>query len=659
MFPIGCLCVLVGVLVLARRLGSISNNDDGTRRRIPPFSADTSITDGISTTPNQQLLLLRDALQQVQDAGYRVCAPPAEDKDERDTMMGRLVLAVPACEDAAYTTNTQRRSWRTLLEEEDPIVTTEGGEDTWMYVSNALCALLCITVAALAAGLTLGMLGLDPLLLLIKQRAATDLKERQAASRLLPVVQQHHRLLVTLLLMNAVANEALPIFLEALVPPAYAVLVSVTLVLFCGEIIPSAIFTGPNQIQIACALVPCVKFVMWILYPVAGPLARLLDWLLHDHGDGDHDGGDGEHTPSTSAAYTRGELAALIRIQYEERMAVKKRRKQFIQDELVLPGDHVGALDFTQHHEHRKSVRAAKHQIEHRTSVYSEPDDDSKTIASTIRSVASSTKESRDESLHVDEVSMIEGALKMSTKTAIDVFTSFRKVYAIPSDMLLTERNMVRIYSSGFTRIPVYEPGTKTAIVGVLMTKKLIVVDSREARPVSTLPLQIPRCVSPGTPLVVLVNMFQTGGRGGKGGHLALVCARPSAAEEALEMGQSVPETAGLMGIITLEDVLEMLLQEQIYDEMDKVERKNHRLAMKVLRRWRRYVEKKKTGQLGTPDAAPAIFPVVEHAVAAAKAAGKTDAKASEEGMVAAAAAAETTALLGDPSKKNNYSNQV
>lgn len=99
LFPIGCLCVLVGVLVLARRLGSISNNDDGTRRRIPPFSADTSITDGISTTPNQELLL-RDSLQQVQDAGYRVCVPPAEDKDERDTMMGRLV-AVPACEDAA------------------------------------------------------------------------------------------------------------------------------------------------------------------------------------------------------------------------------------------------------------------------------------------------------------------------------------------------------------------------------------------------------------------------------------------------------------------------------------------------------------------------------------------------------------------------------
>ena len=255
---------------------------------------------------------------------------------------------------------------------------------------------------------------------------------------------------------------------------------------------------------------------------------------------------------------------------------------------------------------------------------------------------------------------MIEGALKMSTKTAIDVFTSFRKVYAIPSDMLLTERNMVRIYSSGFTRIPVYEPGAKTAIVGVLMTKKLIVVDSREARPVSTLPLQIPRCVSPGTPLVVLVNMFQTGGRGGKGGHLALVCARPAAAEEALATGQSVPETAGLMGIITLEDVLEMLLQEQIYDEMDKVERKNHRLALKVLRRWRRYVEKKKTGQLGTPDdAVPTILPVVERAVAAAKAAGKTDAKASEEGMVAATAAAETTALLGDQSKKNDYSNQV
>jgi len=271
----------------------------------------------------------------------------------------------------------------------------------------------------------------------------------------------------------------------------------------------SAIFTGPSQLKIACALVPLVKFVMWILYPIAGPLAKLLDWLLHDHDDGDSD--DVEHTKSTSAAYTRGELAALIRIQYEERMAAKKKRKRLVQEgaaAVVLAGDHVGGLDFTA----RKSLRATKSQLAHEASVLS--------LESHQNSVAPSEADGKidRDSLHVDEVVMIEGALKMNTKTAIDVFTSYRKVFCVPSNMILDEKNLVKVYASGFTRIPVHEPGSRTAVIGTLMTKQLIVVDSNEARPVGTLPLRTPRCVGPETPLVRLVNMFQTGGSGSRGG---------------------------------------------------------------------------------------------------------------------------------------------
>ena len=63
-----------------------------------------------------------------------------------------------------------------------------------------------------------------------------NLKEISAASSILPLIKQHHLLLVTLLLYNALAMEALPIFLEALVPDWVAVLLSVTLVLIFGEV---------------------------------------------------------------------------------------------------------------------------------------------------------------------------------------------------------------------------------------------------------------------------------------------------------------------------------------------------------------------------------------------------------------------------------------
>jgi hypothetical protein len=88
----------------------------------------------------------------------------------------------------------------------------EEDEDVWFFISHVLCALACVIVAALAAGLTMGLLSLDPLMLLIKMRAGGEEEKQQAAS-LLPIVKQHHLLLVTLLLLNAVANEALPLFL--------------------------------------------------------------------------------------------------------------------------------------------------------------------------------------------------------------------------------------------------------------------------------------------------------------------------------------------------------------------------------------------------------------------------------------------------------------
>jgi hypothetical protein len=43
-----------------------------------------------------------------------------------------------------------------------------------------------------------------------------------------------------------------------------------------------------------------------------------------------------------------------------------------------------------------------------------------------------------------------------------------------------------------------------------------------------------------------------------------------------------------------LEDVLELLLQEEILDESDKMERISARRAMRALRKWKLFVKKKK-----------------------------------------------------------------
>ena len=87
------------------------------------------------------------------------------------------------------------------------------------------------------SGLTIGLLSIDELELEIKAKIGTE-EEKKRVANITPVLARHHWLLVTLLFCNAVALETLPIFLDRIVPSAYAILISVIAILFVGEVIP-------------------------------------------------------------------------------------------------------------------------------------------------------------------------------------------------------------------------------------------------------------------------------------------------------------------------------------------------------------------------------------------------------------------------------------
>ena len=503
---------------------------------------------------------------------------------------------VPKCDDEEYIIGHARF----MQEEEEESEEFHGGGGANFYIINGGMAAICVTLAALAAGLTMGLLSLDPLMLLIKIRAGSSKAERDQAAVLLPVVQQHHRLLVSLLLMNACANEALPLFLDKLVPSYVAVILSVTLVLFFGEIIPSAVFTGPNQMKIASSLVPLVRTIMIVLSPLAYPIAKILDHVLHDDDDA--------HGMNL---YNRGELTALVRIQYEERMASKQRRKaemaklkETSSAPSALRGDGTASSSQSIRSIDSLTMRGIKHGIE---AHWLQRHD-------TVRSESNTGRGSRHPlirtpSWHRDEITLVEGALGLKSKKAIDCYTPMRKVFMIPSNMILNQRNIVNLYSKGFSRVPVYIPsasrkGSKDdpeqkAICGVLITKQLIVIHASDDRVVSTMPLLQPFCISPSTNLVDLINIFQAGGTDTtKGGHMAFLCARPDEGNAALDKGDPIPPSAGMMGVITLEDVLEELLQEEILDELDKKEVESMRRAQWAAVKWRRFVRKQKEARL-------------------------------------------------------------
>ena len=175
--------------------------------------------------------------------------------------------------------------------------------------ANIVGAFFSILGSAVASGLTIGMMSMDSFDLLVLCETNAEeyeeherdavLEEQKHAARLLPLVGDHHRLLVTLLTMNALCAEALPVFLDQIVSPTVAVLLSVSFVLVFGEIIPSSLFTGPAGLKIASTLSPFVRLILVIFAPVAIPIGKFLDWWVGEE---------------ESATYKTPELRALLRL---------------------------------------------------------------------------------------------------------------------------------------------------------------------------------------------------------------------------------------------------------------------------------------------------------------------------------------------------------
>lgn len=78
--------------------------------------------------------------------------------------------------------------------------------------------------------------------------------------------------------------------------------------------------------------------------------------------------------------------------------------------------------------------------------------------------------------------------------------------------------------------------------------------------------------------LVDALELLRTGGT-----LMAFVCARPEIGQKALDNEKPIPIEAGFMGVITLEDIMESILQGRVFDEWDMKDRER---AIGTLQRW-------------------------------------------------------------------------
>lgn len=223
--------------------------------------------------------------------------------------------------------------------------------------------------------------------------------------------------------------------------------------------------------------------------------------------------------------------------------------------------------------------------------------------------------------LTLDETTIIAGALDLTEKTALEAMTPIESTFTLDMNTVLDRENLGRIMARGHSRVPVYSGGPQN-IVGLLLVKNLLTVRTEDNTLVNDVPIRrIPK-VPEDMPLYDILNEFQKGGS-----HMAAVVAvksgrrkytkrssvgqqregrkgvkeyqspeadvekgggsayahssggggEPSApaseydynGEKLNQHNHDVAE-GDVIGIITMEDVIEELLQEEIVDETDE-----------------------------------------------------------------------------------------
>ncbi|KAL4916230.1 hypothetical protein BDW62DRAFT_218841 [Aspergillus aurantiobrunneus] len=155
------------------------------------------------------------------------------------------------------------------------------------------------------------------------------------------------------------------------------------------------------------------------------------------------------------------------------------------------------------------------------------------------------------ERLNEDEVTIITAVLDLKAKAVESIMTPMDHVFTVARDAILDERTMELILSAGYSRIPVHEPGNPSNFLGMLLVKTLITYDPDDAKLVGEFVLATLPETSPGTSCLDILNYFQEGHS-----HMALVSENPG-------------ENSGALGVVTLEDVVEELIGEEIIDESD------------------------------------------------------------------------------------------
>jgi len=151
-----------------------------------------------------------------------------------------------------------------------------------------------------------------------------------------------------------------------------------------------------------------------------------------------------------------------------------------------------------------------------------------------------------------------EGALSFRDKRVSEIMTPLEDAYMLSTETKLGYSLIREVFETGFSRIPVYGIN-KHDYRGLLYTKDLMLADPEDEMKLGDFIHIFDRKVEtlfPENKLVSALNTFKKGGT-----HMAVV--------RQAKVEVDIDPRFEIVGVITLEDIVEEILQEEIVDETD------------------------------------------------------------------------------------------
>lgn len=170
-----------------------------------------------------------------------------------------------------------------------------------------------------------------------------------------------------------------------------------------------------------------------------------------------------------------------------------------------------------------------------------------------------------------DQARIMQGALRLDRKKVRDVMTRRDKMFTIKASARLDYTLMCEIFRQGYSRIPVMAtgsgPGDEDRCEGLLFAKDLMLIVPANRTPVASVVAFFHRetvaRVDADKPLDEVLKQLL-----GSRQHFAIV-------EEVDDSAEDRDPVVRIAGLVTMEDLIEEILQEEMVDEYDRVQDNN------------------------------------------------------------------------------------